>query len=196
MCKFWDFRVLGSKFFKFLMSILNWQVNSSSNFRSFFVAMKHNSSVNFKHIHFLLWIKRSHQSPDFDTFECSGENLPNSSYHFPNHKSVFLQILHDTSLSWKITPPYFFRSQVIYFARRGQSKCKFFRLLSAWIKIHQLFVSFETTNCFFFQVFYHPSVSWDITTLYFFSWNFICCEQKKPIKVKISLQWAFFEPKK
>ena len=57
------------------------------------------SSVNFKLIHFLLWIKESHQSPNFKTFECSGKNLPNSSYHFPNHKSVFLQILHHSSVS-------------------------------------------------------------------------------------------------
>ena len=59
-----------------------------------FINLKHNFPVNFKHIHFLLWIKGSHQSPNFDTFKCSGEDLPNSSCHFPNHKSVFLQILH------------------------------------------------------------------------------------------------------
>ena len=40
------FQVFASKFVKFLMSILNWQVNSSSNLASFFIAMTHNSSVN------------------------------------------------------------------------------------------------------------------------------------------------------
>ena len=40
-----------------------------------------------------------------------------SSCHFPNHKSVFLQILHHSSVSWKITPLYFFfRSNIKYFA--------------------------------------------------------------------------------
>ena len=33
----------------------------------------HNSSVNFKLIHFLLWIKGSHQSPNFENFKWSGE---------------------------------------------------------------------------------------------------------------------------
>ena len=99
--------VLESKFVKFLMSILNWQVNSSSIFASFFIAMTHNSSVNFKLIHFLLWTKGSHQCLNFDTFECAGENLLNSSCHFPNHKLVFLQTLHHSLMSWKITLLYF-----------------------------------------------------------------------------------------
>ena len=74
---FLDFWVLESKFVKFLMSVLKWQVNSSSNFASFFIVMTHNSSVNFKLILFLLWIKGFHQSPNFDTFKCSSENLSN-----------------------------------------------------------------------------------------------------------------------
>ena len=49
-----------------------------------------NSSVNFKLIHFLLWIKGPHQSPNFETFECSGKHLQNSSCHFPNHKASFV----------------------------------------------------------------------------------------------------------
>ena len=69
------------------------------HFASFFMVMTHNSSVNFKLIHFLLWKKGSHQSPNFDIFHCSGENLPNSSCHFSNHKSVFLQILRHSSAS-------------------------------------------------------------------------------------------------
>ena len=95
---FLDFQVLRSKFVKFLMSILKRQVSSSSIFVSFFIFMTHNSSVNFKVIHFLLWEKGSHQSSNFDTFECSGQNLPNSSCHFPSNKSGFLQILHHSSV--------------------------------------------------------------------------------------------------
>ena len=112
-----DFQMLGSKFIKFFMSILKRQVNSSSVFVSFFIVMTHNSYVNFKLIHFLFWAKGSHESPNFDTFQCFGENLPNSSYDFPNQKSVFLQILHHSSVSWKITPLYFFRSNIKYFAQ-------------------------------------------------------------------------------
>ena len=99
MNTFWDFRVLGSKFLKFLMSILNWQVDSTSIFASFFTAMTHNSPINFKLIHFNFGHKtRSDQSPNFETFKCSDENLPNSSCHFWRHKSVFLQILYQSEL--------------------------------------------------------------------------------------------------
>ena len=91
---FLDFQVLGSIFVKFLMSILKRQVSSSSIFVSFFIVMTHNSSVNFKLMHSLLWTKGSYQSPNFDTFKCSGENLPNFPCHFSNHKSDFLRTLH------------------------------------------------------------------------------------------------------
>ena len=64
--------------------------------------------------------------PIFNTFECSGQNLPNSSRHFPNHKSVFLQILHHSSVSWKITPLYFVSSNNIYFVQKEPIKVKFF----------------------------------------------------------------------
>ena len=147
---FWNFQVFGSKFIKFLMSILKQQVNSSSNFASFFFFMTHNSSVSFKLIHFLLWIKGSHQSPNFDTFKCSGKNLPYSSPHFPNHKSVFLQILHH-SVSWKITPLYFFRSNVICFAQKEPIKVEILRISSTQVKIHQIPLTFETTTQFFFK---------------------------------------------
>ena len=110
----------------------------------------YNSSVNFKLKHFLLWTKGSHQSPNFDTFKCSGENLPNSSCHFPSNKSVFLQILHHSSVSWKITPLYFFSSNNIHFAQKKPIEVKIsFRLLSAQVKICQVpCVNFETTTRF------------------------------------------------
>ena len=147
---FWDFWVLESKFVKLLMPILNWEVNSSSIIASFFILMTHNSLVNFKLKYFQLWTKESHQSPHFETYKCSGENLPNSLCYFPNQKLVFLQILHHSPVLWKITPLHFFRSNI---TRRDQSKCKFLRLLSPRIKIHQILVIFETTNQFSFKFF-------------------------------------------
>ena len=77
-------------------------------------------------MHFLLWAKESHQTPNFDTFKCSRENLPNSSCHFSNHKSVFLQILHYSSVSCKITPLYFFGQTLYILRKRNQSRCNFF----------------------------------------------------------------------
>ena len=109
------------------MSLLKQQISSYSIFISFFIVMTHNSTVNLKLIHFLLWTKGSYQSFNFDTFECSGENLQNSSCHFPSNKSVFLQILHNSSVPWKITSLYFFSSNNIYFGQKEPIKMKIFR---------------------------------------------------------------------
>ena len=44
----------------------------------------------------------------------------------------------------------------------------------------------------FLWILNHSSVSWDINSLYFFSWNFIYFQQKEPIKVQIwwNFTWA------
>ena len=91
---FLDFQVFRSNFVKFLMSVLKRKINSVSNFLSFFIVITHNTLKNLKLIHYLLWIKGPNKSLNFETFVCSGENLPNFSCHFPNNKSLFLQILH------------------------------------------------------------------------------------------------------
>ena len=149
-----------------VMSILKRKINSSSNFASFFIFMIHNSSVNFKLIHFVLWIKGSHQGPNFETFECSGKSLPNSSRHFPNHKSVFLQTLHHSSVSWNITLVYFCSSNIIYFVQKESIKV-------------QIVETFEcsgqnssNSSCQLwkdksipFQILHHSSLSWHITLL-------------------------------
>ena len=77
-------------------------------------------------IFFLFWTKEPNESLNFETSVCTGENLPNPSCYFPNHESVFLQILHHTKMSWIISPLYFFRSNVIYFAQKGPIKVQFF----------------------------------------------------------------------
>ena len=70
---------------------------------------------------------------------------------FPNHKSVFLQILHDSSVSWNMLLCTFLGQTLYTLHKRDQSKCKFFRLFSAQIKIHQILVIFETKNKFLFK---------------------------------------------
>ena len=141
-------------------------------------------------MNFLLWTKGSHENTNVDTAKCSDENLPNSSSHFPNHKSVFLQILHDSSVSWKVTPLYLFRSKVVYFAQKRLIKVHiFFWLFSARIKVHQIIVIFETKNRFFYKfstiLWYHETYFLDT----FFCWNFIYSQQKKSIKVENG--WSF-----
>ena len=116
------------------------------------IAMTHNSSVNFKLIHFLLWIKPSQQSPNFKTFECSSKNLPNWSCHFPNHKSVFLQILHHFSCNETELLCTFIAQALYTLFKRSSLKCKFLRLTSARVKLLQIpDVSFETASQLVFK---------------------------------------------
>ena len=122
---------------------------TTSRFLSKFCIILHfhgiwHSSVNFKLIHFLLLIKGSYESQNFETFKCFSEKMPNSSCHFPNHKSVFLQILHQSLVSCKM----------YYLHKRNQSKCNFLRRLSAGIKVCQIpHVNFETTSQILFKFF-------------------------------------------
>ena len=99
------------------------------------------------------------------------------------------QVNFSSNFSWLFTPLQIFRSNVIYFAQKGSIKVKLFRLFSAWIKINEILVIFETK---YLQILHHSSASWDITPLYLFSWNFICFQQKEPIKVQIwwNFTWA------
>ena len=56
------------------------------------------------------------------------ENQPNSSCHFWKHKSVFLQILHQSSVRSNITPLYFFSSNMIYLGQKQPIKVQMFEI--------------------------------------------------------------------
>ena len=137
------------------------------NFASFFIVMTHNYSVNFKLIYFLLWIKGSYRSSNFETFKCSGENLPCSSCHFPNHKSIFLQIFHQSSMTWKIISLYVFRSNVLYCTKRT-NQSKNFENFECSDQNSPSSCHFWNNKSVFLQIFHHTLVPWDITSLYFF----------------------------
>ena len=51
----------------------------------------------------------------FQTFKCSGQNFSNSSCQLWNDKTVPLQILPNSSLSWQITPLWILSSYVFKF---------------------------------------------------------------------------------
>ena len=149
------------------MPILSWQINYSSTFASFFIFMTHNSPVNFNLKQSSLSVKGSHENPNFQNFECSGENLPNSSWHFWKHKSFFFEILHQYPVPSNINP------------------CKFLRFLSARVKIRQIpRVNFERTSQFLFK-FCIILQSWDISNLYILSSYIFYVGQKGSIKVLI-----------
>ena len=151
------------------MSILKWQVNSSSNLASFFIVKTHNSYVNFKLIHFLFWLRGSHQSPNFETFECSAENFPNSSCHFPNHKDII--ILNASPHSW-----------YIHVAQKEQIKVQIFETFKCSSQNSTNSCHFWNSKSVFLQILHHSSVSWDVFALCLFSWNLTYFQQKEPIK--------------
>ena len=72
------------------MPFLKPQCQGFSNFASQFSAMRDNSSLFFLAQTSYTLDKNSPLGWNFGTFEWLGENLPNSSCHIWNHKSVFL----------------------------------------------------------------------------------------------------------
>ena len=124
-------------------------------------------------MHFLLWTKGFHENTNFDIFKCSDKNLPNFSCPFPNHKSVFLEISHD---SYNSSVLFSFKHYILCTNGTNQSKYKFFRLFSARIKIHQVLVIFEKKTSFssnfalLFDIMRHnSSILYLSETLYTFS---------------------------
>ena len=138
-------------------------------------------------MHFLLWTKWSHENTNSDTFKCSDENLPNSSCHFPKHKASFCSNFAWLFIVTKDNSSVLFSVKCYKFCTKGTNHSAKFVEFGARIKIHQILVIFETTNWFFFKFCITLSVSWDITSLYFFSWNFIYFQQEEPIKVYTNL---------
>ena len=121
-----------------------------------------------------------------EIFECSGQILSNSLCQFWNDKSIPLQILYPSSVSWKITPLYFFSSNNIYFAEKEPIKMKIFETSehSGQILSNSL-CQFWNDKSVPLQILYLSSVSWKIIPLYFFSSKNIYLAQKEPIKLKI-----------
>ena len=152
--------MLGSKFVKLLVSIWNWQVNSSSNCASFFIVMTHNSPVNVKLIHIQLWTKGCHQSPNFEIFRCSGENLPIYSCHFWKYKSVFLQTLYQFWVPSNITPLYFLSSNIIYFGQKQHIKGQIFEIFECFGQnLLNFSCQFWTNKSIPFQILNYSSLS-------------------------------------
>ena len=88
-----------------------------------------------------------------ETFERSGENLPNSSCHFPNHKSIFLQIFYCSSVSLNITLLYFFIQTLYTLVNRMSLKWKILRPFECSGQNSTIpRINFETTYQFLFKV--------------------------------------------
>ena len=76
----------------------------------------------------------------FHTFGYLGEKSPNLLCHIWKYKSVFLQNLHRSSVSWEITLLYFFFVETVHdLDKRSPSKCK---ISDFWL------LTFLTFDCF------------------------------------------------
>ena len=91
------------------------------------------------------------------------ENLPNSLCHFWNHKSFFTTQLVCIFLARTLHT----------FDRNIPSKRTFSDFPLLELKFTKL-CHFSNKNWVFVQSLDHSSVSWDITLLHYFDWNFIC----------------------
>ena len=122
----------------------------------------------------------------FETFECSGQNLSNSLCQFWNDKSIPLQILYPSSVSWKITLLYFFSLNNIHFAQKERIKMKFFETFkcsgqnSSNSSCHLL-----NDKSVHLQILRNSSLSWQITPLWISSSYFFKFGLKRSIKISV-----------
>ena len=130
--------------------------------------------LNFKLIlQFLLWTKGSHQSPNFVTFKCSGENLPKFSCYFSKHKVSFSSNFATIFHVMKDNSSVLFHLTIIYFGHKESIK-QFFRLLSAQVKICQIIhVNFKTPflyhSSFIIVATHNSSVNFEL--IHFLLWT-------------------------
>ena len=127
------------------MSILKWQVDSSPNFVSLF-SFKITPLYFFSSNNIYNAQKEASKVKTFATLECSDQNSSNSSCQLWNHKSVPLQILCNSSLSWQIIPLWILSSYFFKFGLKDPIKIP---ILSTLEKIcHIPHVIFQITSQF------------------------------------------------
>ena len=104
-----------------------------------------------------------------ETFECSAQNLSNSLCQFWSNKSITLQILYPSSVSWKITPLYLCSSSNIYFVQKEHIKMEIFETFKCSGQNSSNYLcQFWNDKSIPLQILRHFSLSWHITPL----WNF------------------------
>ena len=166
------------------MSFFKPRVSFSLNFASPFSAMTHNSYKIFWLKHYMLWTKRAYQSTIFRLLSTLMNVHPIPHAIFETTRSEFIQILHHCLVSWQITPLYFCSSNLVYFGQKEPIEKKFSDFWVVGWKFTKSLMSYLKPEASFSLTLHHSSVSWEITLLYFFSWNFIWFGQKEPIKVQ------------
>ena len=150
---------------KFLMSILKWQVYSSPDFASLFSVTK-DTRLYFSTSNNIYLPQRGPLKWRFETFECLGQSLTNSSREFWNGKSFPLQILRHFSVSWKITLLYFSSSNNIYFAQKEPIKVNIFETFECSNQnLSNSSCEFSNDKSIPLQILHHSAISWHRTPL-------------------------------
>ena len=168
------------------MSFSKPQVRFPLNFTLSFSVMTHNCSEVFSLKHYILWTKGAHQSTILQTFQYSDESSPNFSCHFWNHRiTVYSNFVSLFSVMKDNSSVFFWLKPCTLWTKRAHQS-KIFRVLSGWVTklLTKFLLSYLKSKISFFETLHHPSVSWEITLLYIFSWNFISFGKKEPIKVQ------------
>ena len=102
----------------------------------------------------------------FETFECSVQNLSNSSCQFWNDKSIPYQILHHSWVLSKLTPLYLFSSNNIYFAQKDPFKVKTLETFEcSGQNLSNASCQFWNDKLIRLQNFHHSSLPWHMTPL-------------------------------
>ena len=191
---------------KFLMSVLNWPINLWSNFTSFFIVMIHKSPVNFKLIHFLLWIKGHNKSPTFQTFkgtlvkickiahvifrstsqfsfkfsinlECHQTNINANYWDFWVMESKMVKFLISV-LNWPVIFCSNFASFFIFMTHKSPVNFELIHFL-LWIKGSNKSPNFLTFKCVLVKICQIPYVIFESTSHFSFKlWINIQCRQK------------------
>ena len=131
----------------------------------------------------MLWTKRTHKSTIFQTLHALTKVHPIPQAIFEIKRSGFIQILHLCPVSWKITPVYFFSSDLIYFGQIEPIEVNF---SDFWV------VGWKFTK--FLMSYLRPKVSFSLnfSSLFNvmggnssvkFSWNIKSFWKKEPIKL-------------
>ena len=121
----------------------------------------------------MLWTKAAHQCTIFRLLGSLLKVHPTPHAIFETTRSGFIQILHHYLVSWKITPLYFFSSNLKNFYL-GQ------KLLDFWVvgwNSTKSQISFSLNFASLFNVMRD-------SLLYYFSWKFIWFLQKEPTTVQ------------
>ena len=123
---------------------------------------------------------------------------------FQTGNQFFFKFYMTPSVSWKISPLLFFRSNVIYFARKGPIKVQILETFECWYQNSPNSCHFWNNKSIFLQILHHLSVLQDITPLYtFLGQNYILCKKGTNqganfgdfwmLRAKFTKFWSFFK---